>query len=369
MESTGRDPNLGIFEVAGSRNNNVILAQHRACHNFAPFVDTKPGVSKSQRYKALGGTGAPGLVALVSEDGIHWQDLQTAPVLTQGAFDSQNVAFWSSVEQCYVCFFRIFKDGVRWISRSTSQDFIHWTEPVELGTDGRPRQHLYTNQLQPYSRAPQFYIGTPTRFMPGRRALGDKTLTSIGTPTAWNYHQDCADIMLISARAGDDLRRTFLEAFLRPGRDPRNWTSRASYSAYGIHQTGADQLTFYVQHNTGYPTTHVRRYSMRVDGFSSVNAPFSGGQLLTRPIRFTGQKLTINYSTSAAGGIRAEIQDAVGQPVPGFELDRCPEILGDQIEREVTWSGVSDLSALSGQPIRLRFVLRDADLYSLKFIP
>ena len=361
-------PKLGLFEVGGSRENNVILARHRACHNFAPMLDTNPDCPDSQRYKALGGTGAPGLVALVSADGIHWKDVQTDPVITEGAFDSQNVSFWSATEQCYVAYFRIFKDGMRWVSRSTSDDFRHWTAPIEMGLDGKPRQHLYTNQTTPYVRAPHIYLGTPTRFMPGRRALSQETLKKIGTPETWNYGNDCADILLTSTRGGDDFKRTFLEAFIRPGRDPRNWTSRASYAAHGIHVTGPDELSLFVQHNCGYPTSHVRRYVLRLDGFVSVNAPFTGGQLVTKPLAFTGDRLTINYASSAAGGLHVEIQDPSGKPIEGFQADNCDEIIGDEICRTVSWKGSGDLAPLAGKPIRLRFVLRDADLFSIQFV-
>ena len=51
----------------------------------------------------------------------------------------------------------------------------------------------------------------------------------------------------------------------------------------------------------------------------------------------------------------------------GYALDDCDEIIGDEIERAVTWKNASDVSALAGQPIRLRFALRDANLYSLRF--
>jgi len=360
-------PELGLFEVGGSGKNNVILARHRACHNFAPMLDTNPNCPDSERYKALGGTGAPGLVALVSGDGVHWKDVQKEPVITKGAFDSQNVSFWSETEQCYVAYFRIFKDGKRWVSRSTSDDFRKWSEPVEMGLDGKPRQHLYTNQTTPYVRAPHIYVGTPTRFMPGRRALSQEVLKTIGTPQTWNYGNDCADIVLTSTRGGDDFKRTFLEAFIRPGRDPRNWTSRASYAAHGIHVTGADELSLFVQHNCGYPTSHVRRYELRLDGFVSVNGPFEGGEMVTKALKFTGDRLTINYASSAAGGMHVEIQDASGRPVEGFAMGDCDEMIGDEIRRVVTWKGSGDLSSLAGKAIRLRFVLRDADLYSIQF--
>ena len=361
-------PELGLFEVQGTRKNNVILARHRACHNFAPMFDTNPAAPDAERYKALGGTGQPGLIALASPDGIHWKEIQKEPVITEGAFDSQNVSFWSDSEQCYLCYFRIFKDSKRWISRSTSEDYRHWTKPVEMKLDGKPRQHLYTNQTTPYVRAPHIYLGVPTRFMPGRRALGEELLEKIGTPKEWNYGNDCADIMLTSTRGGDDFKRTFMEAFIRPGRDPRNWTSRASYAAHGIHPNGEDELSIFVQHNCGYPTSHIRRYALRVDGFVSVNGPFAGGEMLTRPLLFTGARLTINYASSAAGGMRVEIQDASGQPIDGYRAADCIEIIGDEIARIVTWKAGSDVSPLAGKPIRLRFVMSDADLYSIRFV-
>jgi hypothetical protein len=88
---------------------------------------------------------------------------------------------------------------------------------------------------------------------------------------------------------------------------------------------------------------------------------------LTKPIRFSGRELEINYSTSAAGSIRVELQDAEWKPLPGYSAEECPEILGDEIERVVSWQRGSDLAALAGRPVRLRFVLKDADVYSFRF--
>jgi hypothetical protein len=93
----------------------------------------------------------------------------------------------------------------------------------------------------------------------------------------------------------------------------------------------------------------------------------SGGELITKPLRFRGQSLALNFSTSAAGSVRVEIQDANGQPLPGFALDDCPPIFGDTVERSVTWVKGRDVSALAGQAVRLRFVLNDADLFAFQF--
>jgi hypothetical protein len=110
-----------------------------------------------------------------------------------------------------------------------------------------------------------------------------------------------------------------------------------------------------------------RRYTLRLDGFVSVEAPLAGGECTTQPLVFAGKELTLNFSTSAAGSIRIELQDSTGKLIDGFALADCPEVFGDDLERVVVWKGGSDLSALAGRPIRLRFELKDADLYSLRF--
>jgi len=65
--------------------------------------------------------------------------------------------------------------------------------------------------------------------------------------------------------------------------------------------------------------------------------------------------------------LRVEIQDVNGAPLPGFSLDECDLIYGDHIERAVTWAGRSELKHLAGRPVRLRFEIKDADLYALRF--
>ena len=360
-------PKLGIYEVHGTKDNNVVLARNRGCHNLAPFLDTNPNCPADERYKALGGTGQPGLLAFVSADGLHWKQVQADPVITKGKFDSQNNAFWSVSEQQYVCYFRVFRDGKRWIARTTSTDFVRWAEPVDLALGGQPREHLYTNQFDPYVRAPHIYLGFPTRFLAGRRVLTDDEAQRIDTPTTWNYVNDCTDILLASARGGDNFQRTFMEAFVRPGADLQNWTSRANYAARGIVQTGPRELSLYVKHHSGYSSNHVRRYVIRPDGFVSVQAPYKGGELITKPFTFTGSTLTLNYATSAVGGIFVEIQTPDGKPIDGFALDDCRELIGDRIDHTVSWKNGSNVRNLADKSIRLRFVMKDADLFSLRF--
>jgi len=324
-------PELGIYELMGTRKNNAVLA-HSApfTHNFSPLLDARPGVAAAERFKALGGTKQSGLVAFVSADGLHWKRLREQAVITQGYFDSQNVAFWSEAEKQYVCYFRTFKTiagkGVRWITRTTSKDFINWSEPVDMTFGEAPPEHLYTNQTHPYFRAPHQYIGIAARFMPGRQVLTDEQARAINVDPG--YFKDCSDNVLLTSRGGNRYDRTFLEAFIRPGIGPENWTSRTNYPALNVVPTGPSEMSLYVQHRYGQPAHHLRRYTLRTHGFASVNAPYQGGELVTKPLKFTGKNLVINFATSAPGYLRFEIQDQEGKPVSGYTLEESNEVIG-----------------------------------------
>jgi hypothetical protein len=367
-------PELGLFEFQGSKKNNIVLANAAPyTHNFAPFIDTRPGVPPTERYKAMGGTFPGGLGAFVSPDGIHWTMLRKEPVLKleKMGLDSQNVAFWSESEKCYVCYLRTVPEDVRAVARATSDDFVHWSKPVQmkLGDTGtKPPENLYTNQTQPYFRAPHIYIATPARFMQGRRVLTDAQVKELGIGEACNWlKDDCSDVVLMSTRGGDHYDRTFMEAWITPGMGLRNWVSRSNYPAWGIVPTGPAEMSIYLGRHNAQQSGHVQRYTLRTDGFVSVRAPYGGGEMLTRPIRFAGKHLDVNYATSAAGGIRVEIQDAAGKPLPGFTLGDAVELIGDEIEHTVAWRQGTDVSKLAGQPVRLRFVMKEADLYAIQF--
>ncbi len=365
-------PDLGLFELFGTRSNNVVLA-HAApfSHNFSPLLDTRPGIPASEKFKALAGTTHSGLVAFASGDGLRWRKLRDAPVLKQGAFDSQNVAFWSESENCYVAYFRTWTGGdfrgYRTISRSTSTNFLDWSAPVEMTFGDTPREHLYTSQTDPYFRAPHLYVATPMRFLPGRKALTDEQAAALGVNKG--YASDCADAVFMSSRGGNRYTRTFMEAFIRPGPDLGNWASRAGMTALGVVPTGPTEMSLYKQAHYAQRDAHIIRYTLRTDGFASVNAPYRGGELLTKPLKFGGRELVVNFATSAAGSLKVELQDANGKALPGFALAEASEQIGDDIARVVRWKTGADVSRLAGEVVRLRVVMKDADLYSLRFEP
>lgn len=364
-------PDLGLFEVSGTRHNNVIMVEPKTVtHNLAPFLDTRPDVPSAERFKALGGTGAAGLFGFISSDGIHWKPASEKALITEGAFDSQNIGFWSASEQSYLCYFRTARNGVRWVARATSPDFLTWTKPTEMGFGDAPAEHIYINQTQPYFRAPHIYVATAARFNPGRRALTEEQAREIDIENPRNYDglkNDDSDAVLMSSRGGTSYERTFLESFIRPGTDPRNWVARANYPALGVVPTGPEEMSLYVGRHYGQPSIFIERMTLRIDGFASVHAPYRPGEVVTKPLQFAGQELEVNLATSAAGFLRVEIQDAEGKPVPGFAAADCPEIIGDSIARTVRWTNGANVGALAGRALRLRFVLKDADLYSFRF--
>ena len=165
------------------------------------------------------------------------------------------------------------------------------------------------------------------------------------------------------------------ESFLRPGLRTRDsWFYGDAYQNWGLVETKSaigdapPELSLYATERTMQETGGVlRRYTLRIDGFVSLHAPLIGGELITKPLTFTGNQLTLNVSTSAAGSVRVEIQDADGQLLPGFALAACQEVYGDDLERTVIWAGNPDLGAIAGKPVRLRFEVKDADLYSFRF--
>lgn len=345
-------PALGLFEFDGSKQNNIVWYGPEGTHNFTPFKDTNPACSEDARYKAvatgstmLGGKKKSCLHAYKSADGVRWSRLTEEPVITDGAFDSQNLAFWDELRGEYRAYWRAFIGGVRAIRTATSHDFIHWQDQADLQYGDAPQEHLYTNAVTPYARAPHLFIGFPTRYQPKTQQV---------------------EPVFMSSRDGLLFRRW--DEALIPITAPQDRDgNRSNYMTRGLLQLpGRDgELSVYATeaYYTG-PGSRVRRFAYRTDGFVSARADDAGGTLVTRPIRFSGSELSLNLVSR--GRTRVELQTADGQALPGYTLADCQPITGDSIDQVVSWSG-RDLSSIAGRPVRLLFELKDADLFALQF--
>jgi hypothetical protein len=190
------------------------------------------------------------------------------------------------------------------------------------------------------------------------------------------YGAAVTDGVFMTSRDGHVFRR-WNEAFLRPGpRTRHSWVYGDNFIFWGMLETASaiedapPEISLYATESYWEGTsTSIRRLTLRIDGFVSASASMRGGEIVTRPLRFDGEKLAINFETSGAGGLQVEIQDAEGRPVPHYTLDDCPPIMGDRLDKTVHWKTPgADLRPLAGQSVRLRFVLHDADLYSFQFV-
>lgn len=385
-------PSLGLCEFNGSKDNNIVLdklGDGGRCHDFSPFIDDGPAASEEARYKAVGAgfENQKGIWVYQSPDGIHWTPMAPGPVFTAGAFDTQNIAFWSSTEQQYVLYYRVFSDGgykgTRLINRAVSPDLLNWTDEGTIafpdGEGPRPLAQFYVNQIKPYERAPHLSIGFPARYVDhglteSAQLLPEWDKREKRMTVTPRYGTAVTDSVFITSRDGRNFRQSN-DVFLRPGlRTRHNWCYGDNYIAWHVVETESTrddsppELSLYATES--YFTdrmSRLRRYTLRMDGFGSVHAKLNAGEFTTRPFTFSGVELSLNVATSAAGLVQVELRRPDGTPIPGYTLEDCDIIYGDSLDRRVSWKGKASVEALGGQPVVLRVVLREADLYSLKF--
>ncbi len=168
-------------------------------------------------------------------------------------------------------------------------------------------------------------------------------------------------------------RRPFLPAADEPGA----WNWGNLQSAGGGCLIVGDQLYFYYSGRAGkrFPgsTSHDAGGStglavLRRDGFASLDAPDGGGQMTTRPVRFSGSRLFVNLA-APAGELRVEALDEQGRAVAPYTAAACRPLSGDGTCLPVVWQDAPDLTPLAGRPVRFRFHLSQGELYAFWVSP
>ena len=350
-------PKLGLFEFDGSKQNNIVW-DGVGGHNFTPFKDTNPNCKPQARYKALARgrslnktdtSSKHGLFAFRSPDGIRWELMHDEPVITEGAFDSQNLAFYDPVAGVYREYHRWFNRGKRDIMQCQSDDFLNWKKPAPLKYTEASREHLYTNAIRQYGRAPQIFIGFPTRYLPDQ---GQRV-----------------EPVFMTSRDGLHFRR-WSDALIPEDAPADRSGNRSNYMAWGLLKLPDQERELSVYATEAYytgPDSRLRRFVYRLDGFVSATADSSGGNLITKPLVFSGNQLEINYQASPTGSIRIELQELDGTPIAGRTFSECRPVTGDSISHHVQWDGGTSLQSLAGKPIRLAVEIHEAHLYSFRF--
>jgi hypothetical protein len=224
---------------------------------------------------------------------------------------------------------------------------VNWTDPVYLNYNQGDGDHLYTNAVLPYFRAPHILLGFPTRFLSAKEQT---------EPT------------FMASRDGTTFHR-WPEAIIPTTAPEERDGNRSNYMAWGLVQLPGEDKELSVYATERYyagPGGRLRRFTYRVDGFASVSAGPEGGFLTTKLVRTDGAQLVVNFQTRGRGSLRVGVLDQAGKFLPGHGLDDCRELRGNAVGRRVSWKN-DDSRGLAKGPIRLLFDLTDAELYSFRF--
>ena len=418
-------PNLGLCEWNGSRESNILLPNDNFEYVFSemdgPCVFIDPNAkTPDEKYKMFikisPVRGKPeksdagpipvrvtkqlpkAQYAFASPDGIHWRLMSPKKVNAGPKNDTAYSVFWDERIHKYVQYSRVWQaapeqvayykrthkgyDGravVLHVGRATSDNFLDWSpeetvlKPDTIDRAGSPegltRMDFYGGNISRYREAQNVYIGLPNAYYHWKFDLTRKWWTG-------KYIQEPStmDVQLVLSRDGVHWHRTpKREPFIRLGREGTFWSKTIWPDGNGIRV--GDELWFYfagldVHHKEqSQKESHGARCRaiLRLDGFISADAAYTGGQLTTKPLIFSGDRLELNVDTSAGGTLVVEVQDEARKAIVGFTAEDADEINGNYIRKVATWNGSSDVSSLAGRVIRLRFVMRDTKLYSFQF--
>lgn len=361
-----RRPSLGLHEVHGTRDNNVVVGPdyHEGMDHFESVLKDPLETDPARRYKALGWSSydwdgpMSGIYSGVSPDGLNWTFTPepvfhyhprpgTADLGPVG--DAQSLMI-DTLRKRYVAFLRHFPHR----SVAFSDDFVTWTQPETFLRTLHGREEYYNNSgfvygdqylgvlgifaLQPLAHDMNCWLISSRDAQNWERVPADKPLIACGGIGEWNrfctWNGGSPPI-----RVGDELYFYFRGATKRHG------------PYFGKDDTDAK--------------ISVGLAKLRVDGFASLDASFDGGEVITSPWQIDGGSLLINAKCDY-GTIRVELLGEDDEPLPGYALDDCIPVSADGISLLVTWKDRADLSAAVGKTARIRFELQNARLYSYR---
>lgn len=368
---TWKKPNVGVFKYNGSKNNNVVFKHG---HGASIFID--PTAGSTERYKMIHLGKVPlqmvngkqinsFVFGAVSPDGIHWRQLQQP--LIKHTSDTQSIAEYDPITHKYVAYLRGWEPqtkagfgGRRIVVRTESPEFGNFPEPIpvlSMGPQDPPDVDVYTNAYQRWPGARQAYLMTPA---------------------IYHRSSDQVDLQLATSRDGIRWQFPQREPFLADGK-PGSGYEGAIYAGRGTIPISKGTWAFPVSryrgtHNTifeelpGQPAEGSLWLAMlREDGYISLEAE-SEGECWTQPAAFTGSQLLINSWGMSGSRVMIELADESGKPFPNFSLADCDGLSGETLWSPMTWRGNSNVGALSGKLIRIRFGLHRVCLHAFRFV-
>lgn len=371
-------PDLGLFPTDLPGPNNTVIDDLNDS-SLCVFYDPNPACPPEEKYKALTlvfldrAADKRSLWCWLSPDGYHFR--RGYMLTDKGRFDSLNATFWQ--DGLYYSFVRNLhgsweKGIVRDVRMMTSEDFVHWSDPVPLEYDDGMDFQMYTNNIMPCPGVPGMFLGMPTRYVERQGwTKNDDQFGSVAIKrrAAEKIEPRCAlavtDLLFMCSRDGVHFRR-YPDAYMTPGLETeRNWTYGDCFASWPLLENG-DTWMFYLGGNSmseNCPKPLVR-YTLRKDGFACMAAEDGEKRLVTKPFLYGGGSLRLNMATSAFGYVYVTVLDESGAPL----TEESVELYGDSTARTVYFPDGTDTAAWAGKTIRLSFRMRDAKLYSMETV-
>ena len=326
------------MEYEGSKNNN--LMNRSSGHGHGIFEDPHE-TDASKRYKMIAREN--GVSVAYSADGLHWSNWAKA---FKAAADTHNNAIWAPTLNRYVAISREFegagKNRRRVVARSESKDFTSNWSDVEIVMDGGLAFQTYANAIFYHAGV---YLGLVAIFDTSDGPKDNRVWTELAwSPDTRQWHRLCEGTAFIPNSTVEG--------------DP-DWGT--AYACLNPLFRDTDEVRIYYggcdgKHNR-YRDGYLMLATIRKDRWAGFHA--SGeGTVETALLTCDGPNLYICADVQDGGSIRTEV---IGEA--GMALNDCKPIASTVSDKKVTWSG-NDLRVLEGSPIRFRFTLNKATLYS-----
>jgi len=359
-------PNLGIFSFDGNRENNIVWDLHGAC----VFKD-EDALDPEQRYKAIGFCRRyRNIFLLTSSDGIRWDDSKwLKPLLARDNEGPFNVVYDAKEG-----IFRAYSHG-----RDTDKDkrrMVYYSESQCLSGTWRELTPMLHADAQDDRVGEQKYgairaeIHNMSAFRYHNIHLGIIGMLYVTGPGVPGMPVDGhINAQLVHSRDGVCWRQFDREGspiILRGEDGSWDWGMIMGTAREPI--ICDDKIHWYYN---GTQLTHgvalekrvaaIGRATWRLDGFVSLDAGPEGGLVETVPLWAPDCQLEVN-ADAASGSLHVEVLTAGGQVQTGFSTEECKPIKGDSVRHHARWTG--KILAQAQQPLRLRFLIKNANLYA-----
>ena len=274
-------------------------------------------------------------------------------------FDSPECGFWSVSEGEYICYFRTWKTQTQ--GKVLALDLTHDEQgfyPLDGSSGDGIWRHaagrvLYQWDASLLSRCRKFILRHGQAIFPRQSGkLPEEQARTLRCKIQITGSLPVDSIFMTARAAGSHYERTFLEAFIRPGPTPEDWIAPRQHRAGAGGGSGERARDVYLSVKSHYAQPSVSYtwpdIGCGADGFYLRSCvPYAGGELITKPFKFSGSHLELNIETSAAGSLRVEIQDGKWSPTSGIYPGGMPG--NDRRRRrpdsEVRWSGGDNASS------------------------